>query len=407
MHKSAPKNSQITRKMITTKIYLDKRACTYGTPAPLKLCITHQGRSAYISLDLRILPSNWDSKKQKVIDHPNKRNLNSYIDNRKTAIDNIIRELAVQGKLKNLTVTQIKNMVVSVFDPYVDSSRLFYARYLLYIEKCKATRTKEIYQATLNHILKFDPKVKTYAFEDISRLWLEDFDDYLSKTSPSKNARNIHFRNIRAVFNAAIDDDITTAYPFRKFKIHSEETRKRNLTREQMQMLLTYDCKKYQRKYLDCFLLMFYLSGINGVDLLNAKPEQVVNGRLEYKRSKTGKLMSVRLEPEALALIEKYKGRDRLVRWGERRKTYKSFMMNLNKTMNDIIPGCTSYWARHTIASLAAELDIPNETIAQILGHSDESHRTTLIYINFEQSKADKACRKIFDCISGSPHDAY
>ena len=109
--------------------------------------------------------------------------------------------------------------------------------------------------------------------------------------------------------------------------------------------------------------------------------------------------MSVKIEPEAMELIERNKGITRLVRWAEHIKSYKSFMMKVNQTMGNIIPGCTAYYARHTIASLAAELDYTNETIAQILGHHDESHKTTMIYINPEQSKADKACRRIFDYI--------
>lgn len=391
--------------MVTTKIWLDTRAVKDGQPAPLKLCLVRQGRAAYIPLDVRVLPSQWNKDKQKVTDHPNKRNLNSYIENRKTEIDNMLRELTVQGKLRTLTITQIKNAVLDIIDPAVDTANLFVSRFTAYMEKCKAERTRSIYGATLAHMLKYDAKVKTLSFEDITKQWLEGFDEYLSKTSPSKNARNIHFRNIRAVFNSAIDDEITTAYPFRKFKIRSEETRKRNLTKEQLQYIMTYPCQPYQKKYIDCFLLMFYLSGINGVDLLGADKDQIVNGRLEYTRSKTGKLMSVKLEPEALAIIEQYKGREKLLKWGERRKSYKSFMMKLNDALSSIIPGCTSYYARHTIASLAAELDIPNETIAQILGHHDETHKTTMIYVNFEQVKADKACRKIFDYISTARMD--
>jgi len=385
--------------MITTRIWLDTRAVAKGQEAPLKLCLVRQGKAAYISLNIIVLPSQWDKAQQKILDHPNKRNLNSYLENRKTQIDNIIRDLIVKGKLRNLTITQIKNEVMNVLEPKVDGSELFIARFIAYMDKAKAERTKAIYKATLDHMVKYDTKVRNLGFDDITRNWLEGFDEYLSKTSPSRNTRNIHFRNIRAVFNAAIDDGITNYYPFRKFKLHDEETRKRNLSKEQMRMLLSINCKPFQRKYIDCFLLMFYLSGINGVDLLNATPNQVVNGRLEYTRSKTGKLMSVKIEPEAEEIINKYKGTTRLLKWGERLKSYKSFMMKLNDTMNEYIPNCTSYYARHTIASLAAELDIPNETIAQILGHHDEGHKTTLIYINFEQTKADKACRKIFDYI--------
>lgn len=385
--------------MVTTKLWLDTRnACADGT-YPLKLCISLHGRASYISMGVRLLQEQWDKKKLKVIVNSNRRNLNAFIENRKLIIDNTILRLANEGKLKDLTVIQIKNAVLDIIEPKTDNSKLFLSRFRKYMDSRDAERTKALYKATLDHMLKFDSKVKVYGFDDITREWLTSFDKYLSKTSPSRNARNIHFRNIRAVFNDAIDDEVTTVYPFRKFKLHDEETRKRNLMKEQMQNLLTVKCKSYQRKYIDCFLLSFYLSGINGVDLLNATKDNIVNGRLEYIRSKTGKLMSVKLEPEAIALIDKYKGITKLVRWGEHRKNYKSFMMKVNKTMSELIPGCTAYYARHTIASLAAELDIPNETIAQILGHHDDNHRTTMIYINPMQQKADNACRRIFDYI--------
>lgn len=385
--------------MITTKLWLDRRSQNADLTNTLKLCITQHGKATYIPMGVRLLPEQWDRVKQKVIDHPNKVHLNSYIENRKIEIDNTIRELAVKGKLKGLTVIQIKKAILDVLDPVVDNSHLFLQRFRTYMNSRKAERTQAIYKATLEHMLKFDPKVKVYGFDEINKEWLRNFDKYLSKTSPSINARNIHFRNIRAVFNAAIDDEITTFYPFRKFKLHDEETRKRNLTRQQMHRLLTLDVKPYQRKYLDCFLLSFYLSGINGVDLLKVTKDNVINGRLEYKRSKTGKRMSIKIEPEAQELIDRYKGVTKLLRWGEKRKSYKSFMMNVDKTMKELIPGCTAYYARHTIASLADELDIPEGTIGRILGHKDKAHETTMIYINPMQSKADKACRMIFDYI--------
>ncbi len=385
--------------MITTKLWLDTRNQNADMTFPLKLCLTQHGKATYITMGVRLLYEQWDTVRLRVIDHPNKKVLNSYIENRKTAVDNTIRELMTNGVLKGLTIIQIKNKLLDILDPKAENSKLFLPRFTAYMNSRKAERTKAIYKATLDHMLKYDSRVKTLGFEEIGKSWLDGFDKYLAKTSPSKNARNIHFRNIRAVFNAAIDDEITTYYPFRKYKLKDEETRKRNLTREQMRFLLNYDGKEYEQKYIDCFLLSFFLSGINGVDLLNATPDKVVNGRLEYRRSKTGKLMSIKIEPEAQELIEKYKGRYKLLRWGEHRKSYKSFMMNVNKTMGSIFKGCTAYYARHTIASLAAELDVPNETIAQILGHHDETHRTTMIYINPEQSKADRACRKIFDYI--------
>lgn len=60
-------------------------------------------------------------------------------------------------------------------------------------------------------------------------------------------------------------------------------------------------------------------------------------------------------------------------------------------------PELTMYHARHTWASLAAELDIPKETIAAAPGHSQSS--VTDIYIDFDQRKVDEANRRVIDYV--------
>lgn len=56
------------------------------------------------------------------------------------------------------------------------------------------------------------------------------------------------------------------------------------------------------------------------------------------------------------------------------------------------------YWARHTWATIAAELEIPKETIAAALGHGGNS--VTDIYINFNQKKIDDANRRVIDYVN-------
>lgn len=46
---------------------------------------------------------------------------------------------------------------------------------------------------------------------------------------------------------------------------------------------------------------------------------------------------------------------------------------------------------------IAASLDIPKETIAQALGHSQ--HSVTDIYIDFDRTKVDRANRKVLDWV--------
>lgn len=69
----------------------------------------------------------------------------------------------------------------------------------------------------------------------------------------------------------------------------------------------------------------------------------------------------------------------------------------LTASKEETWPGLSAYWARHTWATIAASLDIPKETIAHALGHSQ--HSVTDIYIDFDRTKVDRANRKVLDWV--------
>ena len=60
--------------------------------------------------------------------------------------------------------------------------------------------------------------------------------------------------------------------------------------------------------------------------------------------------------------------------------------------------GISAYWARHTFATLLAELDTPIDTISLALGHSYGS-KVTQVYINPDLRKADEAVRSLVDWV--------
>ena len=186
----------------------------------------------------------------------------------------------------------------------------------------------------LSRIYAYDRKCEQLAFEDIDRAWLNGFDAFLAKTSPSANARAIHLRNIRAVFNDAIDDEITHAYPFRKYKIKRVATPKRSLSVEELRQLFAYPVEEYQRKYLDVFKLIFFLIGINIGDLCKLK--RIDNGRIEYERAKTHRLYSVKVEPEAMEIIERLKGKNWLIDPLDTCAKYKDYAKRLNLALQSI-----------------------------------------------------------------------
>ena len=411
--------------MITTKLYLDTRAIKDDDPAPLKVAITKKRQAAYISLGIKLTKKQWDAKKQRIIDAPNKLRLENYIKNKMMEIENAIMDLQTKGELTKQTATQLKNKVIAYLDPEVNKKDLFINRYIEYMNSRSAQRTREIYETTLKKMRSFDSKVDTYSFEDISKDWLKRLDFELIKQGLRKNSRNIHFRNIRAVFNDAIDNEITTHYPMRTFDINPEQTEKRSLTIENLRTLFNYNVEPWQQKYLDYFKLTFYLIGINPADILSCTDDNVVEGRLLYRRKKTGRLYSIRIEPEALEIIKKYHGKERLVNFSEKMKSYKQFIgkankglktigpiskiKNLNKKPNDfqkeyhkayngIFPSISLYWARHTWATIAFSIGIPEEIIAEALGHS-HGNRTTAIYIDKSVANIDAANRKVLDYV--------
>ena len=411
--------------MITTKLYLDTRAVKDGEPAPLKVAITKKRQAAYISLGIKLTKEQWDSKRQRIIEAPNKFRLENYIKNKLMEIENTIMELQTKGELTKQTATQIKNKVIAYLDPEVNKKDLFINRYIGYMNSRPAQRTKEIYATTLKKMRDFDSKVDTYAFEDISKDWLKRLDSELIRQGLRKNSRNIHFRNIRAVFNDAIDNEITTHYPMRTFDINPEQTEKRSLSIEELRTLFNYEVEPWQQKYLDYFKLTFFLIGINPADILECTEENVVDGRLLYRRKKTGRLYSIRIEAEAFAIIKKYHGTAKLVNFAEKMKSYKQFVGKANKSLKTIgpiekvknenkkphdfqkeyhtkykgiFPNISLYWARHTWATIAFSIGIPEEIIAEALGHS-HGNRTTAIYIDKSVANIDAANRKVLDYV--------
>ena len=107
---------------------------------------------------------------------------------------------------------------------------------------------------------------------------------------------------------------------------------------------------------------------------------------LKYRRKKNELRASVKLLPEAIALIEKYHSEDRdtlfpLLHWSNLRRHMKALA-----ALADIKDDLCYHQARHSFASLITlEAGVPIETISRMLGHSDIS--TTQVYARVSPKK--------------------
>lgn len=343
---------------------------------------------------------------------PNFRAKNASLRNMLSAVVNEMIVLESSGRLREMEDKALKKHLESIlFYKEEKEEKRNFISYLDEFVSLKANPgTIRCYTVTRNKILEFDPDC---TFETMDRKWLASFEKWMAQTLKI-NAYAIHLRNIRAVFNYAIDEEATTLYPFRKYHIKKEETKKRSLTVDQLRMLINYECDEYQVKYRDLFMLDFYLIGMNIGNLLLLTENNVVNGRIEYYRNKTNKLISIEIPVEAKEIIDKYKGKEYLLDVMDVYSDYRYFVKRMNTALKQIgettrsglggkkdrkplFPELSSYWARHTWATLAAELDIPKETISAALSHSTDD--TTSIYIRFNRRKIDEANRKVIDYV--------
>lgn len=403
--------------MATVSFILDKR--TAKEIYPLKMRISHgRNKTALIGIGIKLREDQWDGKM--IVEHKKADSLNSYIEARRNHAEGIITRLFVAGTLDETSVSDLKKIIENNgVKPVEDDNKEgnFLKTFYACMESKEKESTKSSYKQSIVSLHKFDPLLNLRSFEDIDIRYLEAYDKWMSSQGIRQNSRNVYYRNIRSVFNRAIDDEITTAYPFRKFKLRKQATKKRSLTLDELRLLRDYPCEEWQKKYVDLFFLMFYLVGINAADLLPAKKKQVRNGRLEYERAKTYKSYSIKIEPEAEALIKKYKGKEHLLCFCDEHADYKYILQRMTKVLKTIgpyerkglggkkshtplFPELSQYWCRHTWATLAAELNIPKETIAAALGH-DMGNTTTAIYINFNQKKVDEANRMVIDFVNG------
>ena len=384
--------------MARVKYYLDGRYVKVDGTSPVKVMFSHRGTTAMMSTYIFVPKKNWDSVRNKVVGtYSGKNAINDYMQRKLVELSQLTIKFACvcrdAASLRDAVIAEQEGVNEEpVAHTFYDSLRSFAGRHA-------NKRTRQLYEATWNMMKKYRADAELLTFEAINKKWLEEFFMWMERYSPSVNARNIHLRNIRAVFNDAIDNELTSCYPFRRFSIRPVATVKRSLRVDELRPLLTFNRGGWQQKYIDTFALAFYLVGINIGDLLDLTPQDYSGGRIRYNRKKTHRLYSIRVEPEAEEIIKKYKsdGGKRLISIADGCSDYKSVAWRVNECLGRYNKGVTTYWARHSWATIAAELEIPKETIAAALGHGGNT--VTDIYIDFDMRKVDEANRRVIDYV--------
>ena len=273
------------------------------------------------------------------------------------------------------------------------------------------TSVEQVYRS----LLKFNKHLSIY-FSDIDHLWLKRYELWLRRQGRAENTIGLRFRTLRMVFNQAIERGYTKMeqYPFKSYKVSRlhEETQKRAISKAEVKAIMDFPCEGrdfYTRLAIDLFSFSYLMGGINFVDMAKLTRQNIIDGRLVYRRQKTGKLLNLPIQERAMMIIEYYSQRDSYL-FPIYSKEHKSIQQKLNRHHKVItkvnralaeigrelkIPiKLTTYVARHSFATVLKRSGVPTSIISESLGHSSE--RVTRIYLdNFENERIDEAMKHL------------
>ena len=385
--------------------------------APICIRVTKNRKSRLIATGVTVPIRLWNSENQRIdSDLPEFRESQLKLDSKVAKLYRRIRKLEaleVDVTLDNLLETNGRKVNCTIGE-CLDAtiSRLESLGKYGSASKHKSLRSRLAQYRTLNTRL-----------DEIDLTFLRDFELFLRKIGNTNNSIATKFAIFKAAYNKALAEEqfVTKSNPFSKFKVGSlwTKTRKRAITKEDVQKLMELKIEpSHQTEYRDfardVFLFSYFTAGINFTDIASLRYCDIVGGRISYSRNKTQKLLSFRLMPKAVSIIEKYSrlghsSDDYIFPILDRRihVTPQQIFNRTHKTLRKVnrelkvlgemiglqIP-LTTYVARHTYATVLKRSGVNIAIISESLGHSDLS--TTQIYLDsFENSQIDEAMKNL------------
>lgn len=416
--------------MASLYIYFDKRSARNDGRGQLKIALSHMRKTAYHSLGITISPKEWDAGKLLVTGRPDKRVLNAELHDIYANYCKCLHAISSKRDISDLLAREVMGLIekeAAKKEGAPADSGLVLPVYTDYISMCRKKSTSQVYRSSLHNLTEYcgEDGIELLRFKDINVAWLRKYQSWLLDYRRMEvNGANVYLRNLRTIFNFAVKSELTDArYPFRDIDMSTAEPDKKSIPYEKFLEWATKPMDDGRAFYRDLFMLSFYLCGIRPVDLLNVRADQVEEGRLVYCPEKlNGRTrLSVKIEPEAWALIRKYKGQDYLINVMDSRADYRAFCKHWNTALKaigedvlgqkkgrngqtyttvkhkSIIPYISAYYARTCWATYAYNLlDISMDTISQALGHKS-GLKVTNFYVKRDSTRADRANRALID----------
>ena len=356
--------------------------------------------------DYQLFMHEWNEEECSIITTNNSRL--HYLQSIGERIDWDIKRLqSIINQYENKRVKYTADDIISTFQKQANEQSLFnfMQSVITQLQQMGKQRTSETYCCTLKSFMLFRED-KDVLLEDIDSDLMLMYEAYLRGRRLTKNSTSFYMRILRAVYNRAVEKDLTTnRNPFKHVYTGIDKTIKRAISLKAVKQIKNLDLSLQPSLDFarDMFLFSFYTRGMSFIDMAYLKKKDLSNGILSYRRRKTGQQLFIRWEKSMQVIVDKYE--NPLTEYllpiikpknGNERTQYQNAMYLINRKLKEIgkivgvqIP-LTMYVARHSWASVAKNKNVPISVISEGMGH--DSEMTTQIYLaSLDNTIVDKA----------------
>ena len=305
--------------VFTIGLYCRRTRLNTKGEATLYLTLNQGDQRKMLSLGLKLKIDYWDEENKGILQEcPNKRYYDLVIDEKKKEIDKKIMAANLEGRVLSLDEFGEKKpqKVEKEKKEYV---KQHFDRYIEELEATDHIKNARYYRCCLNCLMAFT-KGTDIELKSIDTVFLNDFATWMKvKKRLRMNTIGNRLRGLKAVINRAVVSKTIPAdmNPFNEFKVskYKEETSKRAILKQDIERIINLDLKSISDENTfplydfarDIFVFSYLGCGINIVDIAFLKYANVIdNERLQFRRSKTKKMISFRLQPMAKDIIKKY-----------------------------------------------------------------------------------------------------
>ncbi|MFV0594023.1 MAG: tyrosine-type recombinase/integrase [Draconibacterium sp.] len=381
-------------------LYLKKSGLTKSGKAPIMGRITVGNSMAQFSSKLSCTPGLWNPRESRLDGKSHEAvEINQGIEKLLLAVHTIFDSL-VERK-KPFDATAVKDMyqgslhtqtsLLALLDQYMEG-----LRGRVGIDVAPTTLGTYVYtHRSLGKFIKKKFRTKDVAFGQLNEQFIREYQDFLlGEMGYAMDTVRHYLAILKKICRMAFREGISEKFHFAHYKLPKQkETTPKALSRESFEKIRDLDipfrCPSI-RLTRDLFLFACY-TGTSYADVVRITNENLYKDEegslwLKYRRKKTDYRARVKLLPEALALLEKYKDINRDTLFPVQSAQMVKINMKGLRVMADIKEPVTYHSGRHSFASLITlEEGVPIETISRMLGHSNI--QTTQIYARVTPKK--------------------